>query len=45
MARERFDEALREFRAAERLSPHVDRAIGMRIAINDVLQRLLATTA
>jgi hypothetical protein len=32
MARERFDEALREFRAAERLSPHVDRAIGMRIA-------------
>lgn len=32
MARERFDTALDEFRAAERLSPHVDRAIGMRIA-------------
>lgn len=32
MARERYDEALAQFREAERLSPHVDRAIGMRIA-------------
>lgn len=32
MARERFDQALTQFREAERMSPHVDRAIGMRIA-------------
>lgn len=32
MARERYTEALEQFRAAERRSPHVDRAIGMRIA-------------
>lgn len=32
MARERYAEALDQYRAAERLSPHVDRAIGMRIA-------------
>ncbi|NIJ36861.1 hypothetical protein FHR22_001510 [Sphingopyxis panaciterrae] len=32
MARERYREALDQFRAAERRSPHVDRAIGMRIA-------------
>lgn len=32
MARERYAEALDQYRAAERLSPHVDRAIGMRVA-------------
>lgn len=32
MARGRAAEALDQFRAAERLSPHVDRTIGMRIA-------------
>lgn len=32
MARERYVDALDQYRAAERLSPHVDRAIGMRIA-------------
>jgi hypothetical protein len=32
MARERFEQALEQFRTAERMSPHVDRAIGMRIA-------------
>lgn len=32
MVRGRYDEALKQFREAERLSPHVDRAIGMRIA-------------
>lgn len=32
MARARHDEALEQFRTAERLSPHIDRAIGMRIA-------------
>lgn len=32
MARERYADALVQFREAERLSPHVDRAIGMRIA-------------
>lgn len=32
MARERYADALDQYRAAERLSPHVDRAIGMRIA-------------
>lgn len=32
MGRERFEQALGEFRTAERMSPHSDRAIGMRIA-------------
>lgn len=32
MARERYDQALEQFRAAERKSPHIDKAIGMRIA-------------
>lgn len=32
MARGRYGEALEQFRAAERLSPYVDRAIGLRIA-------------
>lgn len=32
MARERYDLALEQFRAAERKSPHIDKAIGMRIA-------------
>jgi hypothetical protein len=32
MARERHDPALEQFRIAERMSPHVDKAIGMRIA-------------
>lgn len=32
MIRERYDEALKQFREAERMSPHNDRAIGMRIA-------------
>lgn len=32
MARERYDQALEQFRAAEHKSPHVDKAIGMRIA-------------
>lgn len=32
MARDRFEQALHQFREAERMSPHNDRAIGMRIA-------------
>ncbi|MBA3941899.1 MAG: hypothetical protein C0520_11875 [Sphingopyxis sp.] len=32
MARERYGEALQQFRTAERMSPHADRAVGMRIA-------------
>ena len=32
IARERYVQALEQFRAAERKSPHVDKAIGMRIA-------------
>jgi len=32
MARERYGQALEQFRTAERKSPHVDKAIGMRIA-------------
>lgn len=32
MARERYDQALEQFRAAARKSPHIDKAIGMRIA-------------
>ncbi len=32
MARERYGQALEQFRAAERKSPHIDKAIGMRIA-------------
>jgi hypothetical protein len=32
MARERYDQALEQFRAAEHKSPNVDKAIGMRIA-------------
>lgn len=32
MARERYDQALEQYRIAERKSPHVDRTIGMRIA-------------
>lgn len=32
MARERYEQALYQFREAQRLSPHNDRAIGMRIA-------------
>lgn len=32
MARERHDQALEQFRIAERMSPHLDKAIGMRIA-------------
>jgi hypothetical protein len=32
MARERYDQALEQFRAAEHKSPHIDKAIGIRIA-------------
>ncbi len=32
MARGRYGEALQQFRTAERMSPHADRAIGMRVA-------------
>ncbi|WP_428629283.1 PLDc N-terminal domain-containing protein [Sphingopyxis sp.] len=32
MARERYDQALEQFRVAERKSPYADKAIGMRIA-------------
>lgn len=32
MARERYKQALDQFRTAERKSPHIDKAIGMRIA-------------
>ncbi len=32
MARERYDQALEQYRMAERKSPHIDRTIGMRIA-------------